>query len=95
MSENFLSSKPNSIPFLVILCIHVYQLFPNFPSVSTCVNVIKMPPKRYHKTLSLTDKNTILKRLDKGESGKASATEFQVGTSTISDIKKKTEPIRR
>jgi hypothetical protein len=52
-----------------------------------------MPAKRNHKTLSLTDKNTILKRLDKGESGKALAREFQVGTSTISDIKKKREPI--
>jgi hypothetical protein len=35
-----------------------------------------MPAKRNDKTLSLTDKNTILKRLDKGESGKALAREF-------------------
>jgi hypothetical protein len=54
----------------------------------TCVHsvILKMSAKRKHKTLSLSDKCTILQRLDKGESSANLAREFNVGKSTISDF---------
>lgn len=61
------------------------------------VFVVKMEKnrvmKRKHITLSLADKCTILKRLDKGESGTQLAKEFNVGKSTISDIRTNRENI--
>lgn len=47
-----------------------------------------MSEKRKHKTLSLSDKCSILLRLDKGEAASSLAREFNVGKSTITDLKK-------
>lgn len=54
-----------------------------------------MPPKRKHTTLSIKQKYEIIERLDRGESGKALSNEYRVGTSTISDIKKNKDKIKR
>lgn len=54
-----------------------------------------MPPrKRNHKTLTLRDKSEIIDSLHRGISGKALALKYDVGTSTISDIKKNEEKIK-
>lgn len=52
-----------------------------------------MAPKRPHKTLTLSEKQDILQKLNSGVSGKALAEKYGVGTSTISDIKKNKEKI--
>ena len=57
--------------------------------------LIKMAPKRKHKTLSIKQKSEIIERLNKGESGKVLAAEYGVGRSTICDIKKKKPKIDR
>lgn len=54
-----------------------------------------MAPKRPHKTLTLAEKHEILQKLRRGVSGKVLADNYGVGTSTISDIKKKSEQITR
>lgn len=54
-----------------------------------------MPPKRKHTTLSIKEKSDIVKRLALGESGKVLANEYGVGTSTISDIKKNKDKIKK
>lgn len=54
-----------------------------------------MPSKRKHITLTIKQKSDILERLVRGESGKVLANEYGVGTSTISDIKKKQGKIKR
>lgn len=54
-----------------------------------------MAPKRPHKTLTLAEKHEILQQLSSGVSGKVLADKYGVGTSTISDIKKKSEKIKR
>lgn len=51
--------------------------------------------KRAHKTLSLLDKIRVLDGLKNGKSGKDLANQFGVGRATISDIKKKSNEIRR
>ncbi|XP_041989148.1 uncharacterized protein LOC121740501 [Aricia agestis] len=50
-------------------------------------------PKRRKKVLTLQDKNDILKALRKGELGIRLAKKYGVGSSTISDIKKKADTI--
>lgn len=52
-----------------------------------------MAPKRPHKTLTLAEKQEIVKKLNDGVSGKALAEKYRVGTSTISDIKRNKEKI--
>ena len=52
-----------------------------------------MAPKRLHKTLSLAQKEEILQKLNNGGSGKLLAEQYEVGTSTISDIKKNKDKI--
>lgn len=47
-----------------------------------------MSLKRKHKTLSLSEKCIILSRLDKGETSSNLAREFNVGKSTMTDLKK-------
>lgn len=54
-----------------------------------------MAPKRQHKTLTLAEKNDILQQLSSGLSGKILADKYGVGTSTISDIKKNSDKIKR
>lgn len=51
--------------------------------------------KRSHKTLSIFDKLEILGALNKGESGSNLAKKYDIGSSTISDIKKSKEQIKR
>lgn len=51
--------------------------------------------KRSHKTLSILDKIKIVDSLNKGISGSALAKKYDVGTSTISDIKKNSERLKR
>lgn len=50
--------------------------------------------KRKHKTLSLVDKNKILKRLEKGETLVSLAKEYGVGRATIHDIRKNSDKIK-
>lgn len=52
-----------------------------------------MPARRKHITLTIKQKSDIVDRLVRGESGKALANEYGVGTSTISDIKKNKEQL--
>lgn len=54
-----------------------------------------MAPKRPHKTLTLAEKHEILQKLRRGVSGKVLADNYGIGTSTVSDIKKKSEQITR
>lgn len=53
-----------------------------------------MANKRKHVTLSLEDKCSILDRIEKGESAAQLAREFNVGKSTISDIKRNSKKIK-
>ncbi|KAJ8972209.1 hypothetical protein NQ314_000289 [Rhamnusium bicolor] len=56
---------------------------------------MKMAPiKRNHKTLSLKEKSAIIDELKRGISGKSLALKYGVGTSTISDIKIKSDKIK-
>lgn len=55
---------------------------------------MSLPVKRKHKTLSLVDKNKILKRLERGETLVSLAKEFGVGRATIHDIRKNSEKIK-
>lgn len=52
------------------------------------------PIKRNHKTLSLKEKSAIIDELKRGVSGKSLALKYGVGTSTISDIRKKSDKIK-
>lgn len=54
-----------------------------------------MISKRKHVTLSLNTKAEIIKQLENGASGKLLAKKYGIGTSTISDIKRKSEDINR
>lgn len=54
-----------------------------------------MAPKRKHITLSIKHKIEILDKLKDGISGNHLAKMYGVGTSTISDIKKKCGKIER
>ncbi|XP_050330445.1 jerky protein homolog-like [Bactrocera neohumeralis] len=54
-----------------------------------------MAKRRAHKTLSLADKIKIIQEINRGQSGKLLADKYGVGTSTICDIKKNSENIRR
>ncbi|KAJ8946714.1 hypothetical protein NQ318_006972 [Aromia moschata] len=54
-----------------------------------------MHSKRKHITLSIKQKSDILERLNRGECGKVLSKEYGVGTSTISDIKKNKDKIKR
>lgn len=49
--------------------------------------------KRRHVTLSLTDKIEVIKKLDRGEKIILIAKEYNIGKSTVSEIKKKRESI--
>lgn len=53
-----------------------------------------MPKKRKKTVLTIEQKLEIIKRIESGTNGRTLAVEFCVGTSTISDIKKKKEEIR-
>ncbi|XP_053960592.1 jerky protein homolog-like [Anastrepha ludens] len=54
-----------------------------------------MAKKRAHKTLSLADKLKIIEEVNRGQSGKVLAKKFGEGASTICDIKRNTENIKR
>lgn len=51
------------------------------------------PPKRKHKTLSMSEKVEILKRIDSGESANKLAVEYGIGRATINGLKRKKESI--
>lgn len=51
--------------------------------------------KRKHITLTIKQKGEILDKLKNGVSGKSLALQYGVGTSTISDIRKNEDKIRR
>jgi IS30 family transposase len=53
------------------------------------------PRKRNHKTLTHKEKSNILDDLKQGISGKSLAVKYGVGTSTISDIKKNSDIMKR
>jgi hypothetical protein len=53
------------------------------------------PRKRNHKTLTHKEKSNILDDLKQGISGKSLAVKYEVGTSTISDMKKNSDTIKR
>lgn len=63
--------------------------------VVTTVTMSSETSKRKHKTLSLLEKNEILKRLEKGEKIASLSKEFSAGRSTIHDIRKNSEKIKR
>lgn len=52
-----------------------------------------MPPKWKRVVLSVEDKVENVSKLKKDDTGSKLAPEYAVGTSTISDIKKSSEPI--
>jgi hypothetical protein len=54
-----------------------------------------MAPKRKHVTLNIKEKHEILKKLEFGVSGASLAAKYNVGTSTISDIKKNKSKIEK
>ncbi|XP_018329015.1 jerky protein homolog-like [Agrilus planipennis] len=54
-----------------------------------------MATKRAHKTLTLAEKYNILQQLENGVTGRQLAKKYGIGTSTISDIKKNSEKIKR
>lgn len=54
-----------------------------------------MAPKRKHVTLSIKEKVDILNKLKNGITGKELAEKYGIGTSTISDIKKKSGKIEK
>jgi hypothetical protein len=54
-----------------------------------------MAPKRKHVTLNIKEKHEIWKKLEFGVSGASLAAKYNVGTSTISDIKKNKSKIEK
>ena len=54
-----------------------------------------MAPTRKHIALTIKQKYDILEKLKRGHLGKDLAKEYNVGTSTISDVKRNSEKIKR
>ncbi|CAH1371257.1 unnamed protein product, partial [Tenebrio molitor] len=54
-----------------------------------------MAPKRKHVTVTLKQKSEILKKIDSGQTGKNLASEYNVGASTISNIRRNRQNIKR
>ncbi len=60
-----------------------------------CFVMGQPPAKRARKVISLSDKLRILERLEAGETASKLAKEYGIGNSTLTDIKKAKEKIRR
>jgi DNA-binding NarL/FixJ family response regulator len=58
-------------------------------------SVFTMAPKRKHVTLTHKQKSEILKKIDSGQTGKNLASEYNVGASTISNIRRNRQNIKR
>jgi DNA-binding NarL/FixJ family response regulator len=79
----------------IILVWHIRHLwFPKFTAWGK-YSVFTMAPKRKHVTLTLKQKSEILKKIDSGQTGKNLASEYNVGASTISNIKRNRQNIKR
>lgn len=69
-----------------------------FDSVIACSDSVKMAStsvKRKHKTLSLSEKWEIIKRIDRGETPSAISKEYDIGRPTVYDIVKNREKIEK
>lgn len=73
----------------------MYLLFVVPRALSTHYSCKMCSVKRSHKTLSIFDKIKIVEDINKGLSGRVLAQKYGVGTSTISDIKKKSEKFKK
>ncbi|KAK9693523.1 CENP-B N-terminal DNA-binding domain [Popillia japonica] len=68
-------------------CIHLFFYKPTHTEVA-------MAPTRKHLALTIKQKYDILEKLIRGHLGKDLAKEYNVGTSTISDVKRNSEKIK-